>query len=262
MPLFYLYCRSIMRVLIVEDEIMAQKSLVRMLTRLFPEMEVVGLCGSVKDTVNWLQTPGNSADLIFMDVELSDGVCFEIFRKIKVNAKVVMTTAYDSYAIKAFEAGSMDYLLKPIEPDALRRAVGRCKMSGGVVDVAYLLSQFGDNSCAPKYRERFIVRFNDRIVPIEVSNIAYIYSEEKNNYLVTFQEGRYVLDSSLDVIVEDLDPGQFFRISRSCIVSVKAIKSIVKQIGGRMKIVPVLPCSFEMMVSRSRADDFINWLEQ
>lgn len=252
-----------MKVLIVEDEIMAQKSLVRMLTRLFPEMEVVGLCGSVKDTVNWLQTPGNVADIIFMDVELSDGICFEIFRKVNITSKVVMTTAYDNYAIKAFEAGSVDYLLKPIDPEALRRAVGRCKMSGGTVDVAYLLSQFGGTSRpAKQYKERYIVRFNDRIVPIEVSNIAYIYSEEKNNYLVTFQEGRYVLDSSLDIIIDDLDPEQFFRISRSCVISIKAIKSIVKQLGGRLKIVPSLPCGFEMMVSRSRVDDFINWLEK
>lgn len=255
-----------MKVLIVEDEIMAQKSLVRMLNRLFPDIEVAGCCGSVKDTVSWLESPGNSVDVIFMDVELSDGVCFEIFKKTVVNAKVIMTTAYDNYAIKAFEAGSVDYLLKPIEPDALRRAVGRCKMSGGVVDVSYLLSRFGSftNSLdkAKIYKERYIVRFNDRIVPIEVSNIAYIYSEEKNNYIVTFQEGRFVLDSTLDVICEELNPENFFRISRSCVVSMKAIKNIVKQIGGRLKIVPTVPCSFDMMVSRSRSEDFLNWLER
>ena len=102
------------KVLIVEDEIMAQKSLIRVLTQHFPDMQVVGTTTSVKSTVAWLKEPANSADIIFMDVELSDGVCFEIFRQVNVNAKVIMTTAYDSYALKAFEAGSVDYLLKPI----------------------------------------------------------------------------------------------------------------------------------------------------
>ena len=255
-----------MKVLIVEDEIMAQKSLVRLLARLFPDIEVAGCCGSVKDTVSWLESPGNSVDIIFMDVELSDGVCFEIFKQTVVNAKVIMTTAYDNYAIKAFEAGSVDYLLKPIEPEALRRAVGRCKMSGGLVDVDFLLSRFGMLSSsslnANLYKERYIVRFNDRIVPIEVSNIAYIYSEEKNNYIVTFQEGRFVLDATLDVICEELNPDSFFRISRSCVVSIEAVKSIIKQIGGRLKIIPTVSCSFEMMVSRSRSEDFLRWLER
>lgn len=123
-----------MKVLIVEDEVMAQQSLLRMLNRLFPEVEVVGTCRSVEDTVRFLEDPEHRVDVIFMDVELSDGVCFEIFKRTDVKAKVVMTTAYDTYAIKAFEAGSVDYLLKPIDPDALRRAVGRCKMSGGVVE--------------------------------------------------------------------------------------------------------------------------------
>ena len=111
------------KVLIVEDEIMAQKSLIRALTQNFPDMEIVGTTTSVTGAVSWLENPANKADIIFMDVELSDGECFEIFRQTDITAKVIMTTAYDSYAIKAFEAGSIDYLLKPIEPSALKRAV-------------------------------------------------------------------------------------------------------------------------------------------
>ncbi|MDE5890840.1 MAG: response regulator, partial [Bacteroidales bacterium] len=115
-----------MNVLIVEDEIMAQKSLARLLTRHFPDISIAGCTDSVRSTVAWLKEEGNSADIIFMDVELSDGECFEIFRHTDVKAKVIMTTAYDSYAIKAFETGSVDYLLKPIDPVALKRAVARC----------------------------------------------------------------------------------------------------------------------------------------
>ena len=251
-----------MNVLIVEDEIMAQKSLTRVLTMNFPDMNIVGCTTSVKSTVSWLKTPGNHADIIFMDVELADGVCFEIFRQVEVKAKVIMTTAYDSYALKAFEAGSVDYLLKPIDPSSLKRAVARCRMSGGQIDAEALLKAIGGGAPKKEYKERYIVRFNDRIVPLLTSNIAYVYSEDKNNYLVTFDDQHYVIDSSLDVISEELNPEQFFRISRSCIVQMKAITSIIKQAGGRLRIVPEPESSFEMTVSRSRVDDFLTWLEK
>ncbi len=251
------------KVLIVEDEIMAQKSLIRALTQNFPDMEIVGTATSVTGAVNWLENPANKADIIFMDVELSDGECFEIFRQTDITAKVIMTTAYDSYAIKAFEAGSIDYLLKPIEPSALKRAVARCRMSGGMIDTEALLKALGNNGPAKKeYKERYIVRFNDRIVPLQTDSIAYVYSEEKTNWLVTFDGEKYIIDTSLDVIGDELNPEFFFRISRSCIVSLKAISSIVKQAGGRLKVISNPEASFEMTVSRSRVDDFMNWLER
>ena len=204
-----------MKVLIVEDEIMAQKSLIRVLSQHFPDMSVVGTTASVKSTVAWLQDPANTADIIFMDVELSDGVCFEIFRQVEVKAKVIMTTAYDSYALKAFETGSIDYLLKPVDSAALKRAVARCRMSGGQIDVEALMKAVGNQNDKKEYKERFIIRFNDRIIPLQTSNIAFVYSEEKNNYLVTFDNHKYIIDSSLDVISEELNPEEFFRISRS-----------------------------------------------
>ncbi|MBE6232827.1 MAG: response regulator transcription factor [Bacteroidales bacterium] len=252
-----------MKVFIIEDEIMAQKSLARILSQNFPEMEIVGYADSVRSAVAWLKSPDNQTDIIFMDVELYDGVCFEIFRQVEVKPKVIMTTAYDSYALKAFEAGSIDYLLKPVEASALKRAVARCRMSGGHVDVEALLKAIGYPGTSKKeYKERYIVRFNDRIVPLNISNIAYVYSEEKNNWLVTFDEQKYIIDSSLDVIFEDLNPEKFFRISRSCIISLKAITSITKQAGSRFRIYPKPECPFEMTVSRSRVDDFLVWLER
>ena len=252
-----------MKALIIEDEVMAQKSLIRLLTNNFPEMEIVGKLSSVKDSVMWLDNPSNHTDIIFMDVELADGCCFEIFRKTTVNAKVIMTTAYDSYALKAFEAGSVDYLLKPVELADLKRAVARCKMSGGGIDVQALLSSLTAPQPARKeYKERYLVRFNDRIIPISTSEIAYVYSEEKSNYLVTFDSHKYIIDSSLDVIIEELDPAVFFRISRGCIIVINAISSIIKQMGGRLKIISKPESSFEMMVSRSRVDDFLEWMEK
>lgn len=251
-----------MKVLIVEDEIMAQRSLTRLLAQHFPDMDVVGTASSVKGTVAWLNEPGNSADVIFMDVELSDGICFEIFRQVDVKAKVIMTTAYDSYALKAFEAGSIDYLLKPVDSEALKRAVARVRMSGGNIDVEALMKML-EGSKGPKkeHKERYIIKFNDRIIPLNTSEIAYIYSEEKNNYLVTFDQQHYIIDSSLDVISEELNPEQFFRISRSCVISAKAIRSIVKQ-NGRLRIIATPEPSVEMTVSRSRVDDFLTWLEK
>lgn len=252
-----------MKVLIVEDEMMAQKNLIRTLTQNFPDIEIVGTTGSVNSTLNWLKTPENHADVIFMDVELSDGICFEIFRQHDIKSKVIMTTAYDSYAIKAFEAGSVDYLLKPIDISALKRAVARCRMSGGQVDIEALMKAFG-NTAAPKkeFRERILIRFNDRIVPVQTEDIAYIYSEEKTNWMVTFDNSRYIIDSSLDIIGEDLDPDRFFRISRGCIVSLKAVASIIKQAGSRLRIESKPEAPFEMTVSRSRVDDFMVWLEK
>lgn len=165
-----------MDVLIVEDETMAQVNLARVLTRHFPDVRIVGTTGSVRDTVLWLRTPGNNADVIFMDVELSDGDCFEIFRQIDVTARVIMTTAYDNYAVRAFEVNSIDYLLKPIELQALKRAVERCRIRGNGIDTDVLLNAIRRPR---EYKQRFIVRFNDRIVPVQASDIAYFYSEEK-----------------------------------------------------------------------------------
>ena len=250
-----------MNVLIVEDEIMAQKSLMRLLTQNFPDMKIVGCTTSIKATVDWLNNPSNTADVIFMDVELSDGECFEIFRQITVKAKVIMTTAYDSYALKAFEAGSVDYILKPIELADLKRAVGRCVAKKEGFDYEALAKALGVKETKKEYKEKYIVRFNDRIVPLQTANIAFIYSEEKNNYLTTFDGERYIIDSSLDVISDELNPSLFFRISRGCIVNTKAIQSIIKQAGGRLLIKSNPPASFEMTVSRSRVDDFLDWLE-
>ena len=251
-----------MKVLIVEDEIMAQRSLMRLLAQHYPDMDVVGTASSVNSAVAWLKDPANSVDVIFMDVELADGICFEIFRQVDVKAKVIMTTAYDSYALKAFEAGSVDYLLKPVDAEALQRAVARVRKSESNIDIEALMKLM-EAKTAPKkeYKERYIIRINDRIVPLKTSEIAYVYSEEKNNYLVTFDEQRYIIDSSLDVINEDLNPDNFFRISRSCIVSMKAIRSIIKQ-TGRLRITATPESPFEMTVSRSRVDDFLEWLEK
>ena len=236
---------------------MAQANLCRTLLREYSDIEVVGMTGSVKETLAWLSNPDNRPDVIFMDVELSDGDCFEIFREAEVNAKVVMTTAYDSYAVKAFEVNSIDYLLKPVEKEALDRAVERCRKSVTNTDVSALLTSLNEK---PEYRQRFMLRLNDKILPIPVDRIAYFISEDKMTWMYTSDGQKYVMDQSLDVISTELDPSTFFRISRNCIIASTAVRSIIKLQGGRLKINPLPECSSEILVSRSRSDDFLAWM--
>lgn len=247
-----------MNVVIVEDEPMARKNLERLIGEQFPDLKIVARAGTVRDAVTWLRSPANRADIVFMDVELADGTCFDIFRQTQIDARVIMTTAYDNYAVKAFEVNCIDYLLKPIEPSALRRAVERCRPIAGGVDASQLLAAL---DARREHRHRYIVRFNDRIVPVSVENIAYFYAEEKMTYLVTADGNRYVMDLTLEQLSEELDTQRFFRISRSCIVALPAIASIVKHQGTRLRIVAQPRPDFDMVVSRSRVDDFLKWLE-
>lgn len=256
-----------MKVLIIEDERMAAEKLARMLAADFPDVEVIGTTASVEESVAWLKDPANRPDLIFMDVELGDGDCFEIFRQVKINASVVMTTAYDHYAVKAFEAGSIDYLLKPLERAGLRRAVERCRAQGGGADIAALLAALGvgTGAAAPPaprtYKERIIVRLGEQIIPVNTSDIAYFYSENKSNYIATCSGARYITDLSMDAIAGELNPEEFFKISRNGIVSLKSIKSITRQMGGRLRITVEPEPPFEMIVARARVDDFLKWIE-
>jgi len=257
-----------MRVLIIEDEIMARRSLEKLLESNLPDIEVVAELGSVRDSVAWLKARPEAVDTIFMDVELSDGECFEIFHQVEVKANVVMTTAYDNYAVKAFEAGSVDYLLKPIDTAPLGRAVERCRHAGGGADVERILAALDKSRRDKEFKERFLVHLNDRIVPVKTSDVAFFFSEDKNNHAVTRDGTVYIVDSTMDNIITGLDPECFFRISRSCIIAKDAVESVTKLLGGRLKIVSkVIPSRNigpepDLTVSRSRGDDFLEWLEK
>ena len=254
-----------MKAFLIEDETMAREQLARTLTEHFPDIEIVGTAASVREAVSWLRT--GRPDIIFMDVELSDGQCFEIFKKTEVHGHVIMTTAYDNYAIKAFEAGSIDYLLKPIELSALTRAVDRCRQSNATsLDVDKLIRALSSKSEPEPWKERWLVHFNDRIVPVKTTDIACFYSESKDNHVVTHDGSPYVVDVSLDTIVTELDPALFFRISRSCIIAKESVESVTKLFGGRLLI--HLPDrakrrgdGLDLTVSRARVDDFLAWLE-
>ena len=248
-----------MKALIIEDEKMAQANLARLLKNSFPEMEIVAMIDSVRGAVEFL-SERPKLDVIFMDVELSDGICFEIFRSVQISAPVIMTTAYDSYAVKAFEAGSIDYLLKPVDSDALLRAVGRARERlNASASIEKLLSAMGQDS--KKYKEKSVVRCGDRIIPIQSSDIALFFSEDKANYLLTKNGERYLIESTIDSLEGELDPSKFYRISRGCIVAFSAIKSVSRTSSGRLVVISQPASPVELTVSRGRVEGFIAWLE-
>lgn len=248
-----------MKALIIEDEKMAQANLARLLKNSFPEMEIVAMIDSVRGAVEFLSARPK-LDVIFMDVELSDGICFEIFRSVQISAPVIMTTAYDSYAVKAFEAGSIDYLLKPVDSDALLRAVGRARERlNASASIDKLLSVLGQDS--KKYKEKSVVRCGDRIIPIQSSDIALFFSEDKANYLLTKNGERYLIESTIDSLEGELDPSKFYRISRGCIVAFSAIKSVSRTSTGRLVVISQPASPVELTVSRGRVEGFIAWLE-
>lgn len=254
-------------VLIVEDESLAQANLKRTIEREFDYLNIVGIFDSVHNTVEWLKQPDNQADIIFMDVELSDGMCFDIFSQVEVRSKVVITTAFDNYAVKAFRINSIDYLLKPIDPENLKSAVERCREALDnqthsqmpAFDLSLLREAITAES--PTYKKRFIVKYGDRMSIIATDQIAYFYVEDKSTYLVTNEHRSYILDSSLDTISEQVDPASFFRISRHCTVSISSIVGISRHPSNRLKVTLTPKPDFEVFVSRSRTADFMEWLE-
>lgn len=254
------------KVLIVEDEIPAQLTLRRLIERCCPDSHIVEMLTSVKTTIKWLEENPEGADVIFMDVELSDGVCFDIFDKIDITANVIITTAYDNYAINAFKRDTRDYLLKPIDEKELSRAWERCRErieAKNAHNIEALLDMVRQKSLNDKtFKKRFIVKAGDKIVIIPVEEIAYCYSEDKSTYAVNRNGTHRLLDYSLDTVQEMLDPTLFFRISRSCIVSISAIDSISKHLGTRLKLQLNPRSEEDVIVSRSRTSDFLEWLDK
>lgn len=252
-----------MNVLIIEDELVAQQALVRSLITNFDDIRIVGVLDSVDKSVSWLENCQSYPDVIFMDVELSDGKCFDIFERTKINCPVIIVTAYNNYAIKAFEVNSIDYLLKPVSVADLARALERCRnrqiKSAENIDIEALRAAI--SSEARRYKQRYLLRYNDKIVMVETANIAYFYSEDGCTYLMTLAGDKYLMDNSLDTISKELNPANFFRISRSCIVSDKAVGNVAKRLGNRIKLTLKPASDIDSFVSRSKTADFLTWLE-
>ncbi|MDD2799164.1 MAG: LytTR family DNA-binding domain-containing protein [Bacteroidales bacterium] len=249
-----------MRTLIIEDEIPAQIQLERLINTLFPEFEVIAKIESVRGAVEWLQS--NQPDIIFMDVELSDGQCFEIFKQVKIESPVIITTAYNDYAIKAFKVNSIDYLLKPIDRKEFVDAVEKSKKIAQHLLPDYKQIEELLSKTQPKeYKKRFTVKIGDRILILSTSDIAYFYSEEKATFIATNEGKRYITDLTLDALEEQLNPKDYFRLSRGCITHIHSIKSVSRYFNSRLKVILNPAMQEDVLVSRIRIPQFLKWLE-
>jgi DNA-binding LytR/AlgR family response regulator len=252
-----------MNILIVEDEELAQKKLQKTLASVDPSAKVVGITDSIQSTVEWLQGP-NAVDLILMDIELADGQSFEIFNLVEVKAPVIFTTSYDEFALKAFKVNSVDYLLKPIQVEDLQVALSKYKKISaaktGDVNIETLVKQLQQQLQPKEYRKRFLVKHAQKLVSVDVDEIAYFYSDGRLNFFKTSDNKKYVVDYTMDELEDMLDAEKFFRISRSFYVAIEAIDKIDDYFGNRLILQLKPAVDKEALVSREKVSDFKKWM--
>lgn len=252
-----------MKAVIVEDEYVAAQSLQRLIASVDEEIQVLTVLQSVEESVEWFSLHP-APDLVFMDIHLADGSSFTIFEKVKIDCPIVFTTAYDEYSLKAFEVNSIDYLLKPINKKSLEKALSKYKNFSFKADNTDLVSSILDSLKQTKlnYKSHFLIPHKDKLLPLPVEKIAYIYSEYKMAKLVTFDQQTYTLDTSLDELSRQLDPALFFRANRQYILSHEAINDISIWFGGKLSVNLSLSTPDKIIVSRARVSEFKNWYTQ
>ena len=248
-----------MKVLIIEDEVLAAKALKKVLKEVDSEAEVLTVLETVEETVEWIgkhPTP----DLMFMDIHLADGSSFAIFDQVNITCPVIFTTAYDEYALKAFEVNSIDYLLKPISKEALEHAMQKYH---SIVDKQFnsnkleaLLTQLGERK---KYRNCFLLPERDKLVPLPVNNIAYVYIDTKTVKIVSLDQKTYYISQTLDDLMAQLDPTVFFRANRQFIIPRHSVKDVSVWFGNKLAINLVLETPEKIIVSKARVAEFKHW---
>jgi len=254
-------------VLIIEDEPFAQNELKRLLNNSSYKTNVLDCIDSIEDAVIWFEE-NEHPDLVFLDIQLSDGLSFEIFEKTKILSPVIFTTAFDEYAIQAFKVNSIDYLLKPIEPDSLETAIEKFTELKDHYKTG--TSNISENQIAqlleftkPKeeFKSRFLIKIGDQIKYIFVENIAYFFAEDNVVFLVTETAERYIIDYSLNQLTSYLNPTNFFRLNRSYYVNIKSIHKIHKFFNSRLKVELKPATDEELLISRVKVPDFLKWVE-
>lgn len=254
-----------MDVLIIEDEGLLARRLKGMLEELDNRVEVRGMLSSVKDTVEWLAGHAQP-DIIFMDIELADGQCFDIFQQAAIQAPVIFTTAYNEFTLKAFKVNSVDYLLKPVTKEELKRAWEKFlslhynrKRNVLPEEVRNLLKNIVPGS-VKKNRERFLVKKGQKMIPVEVSDIAYCTIRNSVGFLVTREKQKFPVDYTLDEIEEMLDEKTFFRVNRQFILAHDIIVAVHPWFNSKLKVEIRLPVDEDIIVSRERSGPFKDWL--
>jgi DNA-binding LytR/AlgR family response regulator len=254
-----------MQVLVIEDEKLAAERLIKLIKEIEPSAQVLKSIDSIKSAVRWLNT-NHHPDLIFMDIQLADGISFEIFDQVNIDMPVIFTTAYNEYALRAFKVNSIDYLLKPIDKEELRASIHKYfrlnkPVAQNVALEPQLLKQVMEIIHNP-YKSRFVVKIGEHIKTIAIEDVAYFYSSEKSSFLRSISGRDYAIDYSLEQLEKELDPVKFFRVSRRFIVAMPHIKDIIAYSGNRLKINVMGGDQEEILVSREKVTDFKNWLDK
>jgi len=250
-----------MQILIIEDEYRAANQLQKMLKKCNFGYELLEVIDSVESAVTWFQN-NNLPDLIFMDIQLADGLSFEIFQKVEVDAPIIFTTAFDQYAIRAFKVNSVDYLLKPIQEEDLQSSLD--KFNKSTTQTGFqptVLKQLLESMQGRKKREGILVKKGNGFVQLKISDLIYFYSEESITFGIT-SENRYIIDETMDQLFSSLDQDQFFRINRGQIVSKHSIEKIEPYFNHRVKLSVKNPRDQEFVVSRPKTADFKAWMNE
>jgi DNA-binding LytR/AlgR family response regulator len=252
-----------MRVIIIEDEIPAAARLTKMLQSISDEVQVIKKIDSVEAGVKFLRS-AEDIDLIFMDIQLADGLSFDIFEQIDVRSPVIFTTAFDQYTLKAFKVNSIDYLLKPIDEKELEKAVEKYrqlynKKENGFSDKILRLVQEMNNA---RYKERLLIKRGQQLSYLKTDSTAYCYADGKLCYAVDFNNNKYLLESTLSQLEEQLQPNKFYRINRHLLVNIESVGKVHTWLGGRLKLELIPASGSDTVVSRERVNGFKDWLGQ
>ena len=250
------------KVLILEDEDAAAKRLQKLVAEILPEAEFLATIESVKQGADWFEH-NSVPDLIFADIQLNDGTSFDIFRQVEVKSPVIFTTAYDEHALNAFKLNSVDYLLKPIKKNELSSAIEKFKslhFAGKKNDNENLQQLLQSLQKSQHYKQRFVLRIGEHMKIVEVPDIAYFYTENKANFIITKDNKRYLADNTLDQLESLLDPKLFFRINRQFIVSYPSIAEMFTYSKARVLLKLNPPSKLDTIVSTERSAAFKSWL--
>ncbi len=250
------------KVLIIEDERLAAEKLERMIMKLKPEWTLLGPVDTVEHAVKWLNT-NPSPDLILLDIQLADGISFEIFDQAEVTSPIIFTTAYDEYAIRAFKVNSIDYLLKPIDPDALNASLLKFERINTTHAPDRMKLETARQQISQGYKNRFLVKVGNNLLSVLTSDVELFFIEERSVFIRTFQSKTYDVDYSLDQLQQLVDPDQFFRINRNYLVNIDAVTKLVSYSSSRFKL--ELNPEFrddDLIVAREKASDFKKWMDR
>jgi DNA-binding LytR/AlgR family response regulator len=253
-----------MKVLIIEDEPQAAKRLESLIAALEPKAIVLNKIDSVKNAVLWIQS-NPSPDLIFMDIQLADGISFQIFEQCEVTAPVIFTTAYDEYALKAFKVNSIDYILKPIDKDEMGAALKKFhSINPSTQNSKQALDNIGQaiQMLTKKYKTRFVIKVGEHLKSVEVSEILFFFSLEKATFCQTKDGRKNILDFTLDQLEEIVDPTRFFRINRKHIVAADSIQDMISYTNSRLKLILKTSDDNDVIVARERVQEFKDWLDR